>query len=230
MKQLKCIIADDEPLAARLLQSYAERHDRLELAGVFTSATEALATLAKGGIDVAFLDIQMPGLSGMEIARTLEGSSTRVIFVTAFRDYAVEGFRVNALDYLLKPVSFEEFSGAVDRALAAFGVSEQNDGHIMVRSDYRLVKIDFSDILYVEGLKDYVKIYTISRERPVLTLMSLKAVEQALPENDFIRVHRSFIVAIKHISSVGRCHAMIGQESIPVGDTYRARFFERIKS
>ncbi len=230
MKKLRCIIADDEPLAVKLLESYINRSERLELVGAFTSATEALQTLAADEVDIALLDIQMPQLSGLDIARALAEKSTAVIFVTAFRDYAFEGFRVHAADYLLKPVSFEEFSEAVGRLIEQKDVatSEPISGMLTVRSDYRQMRIDFADILYVEGLKDYVKIYVAGRERPIMTQMSLKAVEAALPAADFVRIHRSYIAAMRHISSYDRTSATINGLPLPLGDTYRTRFFNRM--
>ena len=223
---LKCIIADDEPLALELLRLYADRHADLDTVGVFTLATEALQAIKAGGIDLAFLDIQMPHLSGLEVAAAAREAGVRVVFVTAYRDFAVEGFRLNALDYLLKPVSYEEFSEAVERAVAAIAPSEPE--FITVRSDYRQVRVDLADIIYVEGLKDYVKIYTASRVRPLITQLSLKAVEAMLPAGAFVRVHRSYIVSLQAIESFGRTHAKIAGTEVPVGDTYRSRFLEAV--
>lgn len=174
----------------------------------------------------------MPSLSGLELARAAREAGVRVVFVTAYRDYAVEGFRVNALDYLLKPVSYAEFLEAVDRARESAVQPGRDDtpGHIMVRSDYRMVCVEFDDIIYVEGLKDYVKFYTASRERPLLTQMSLKAVEQALPEASFMRVHRSFIVALGRVESFGRSSIILRDSGtqVPIGDTYRTQFMQRM--
>ncbi len=209
MKALRCIVADDEPLAMKLIESYVRKTDGLELAGGYTSATEALEAIRRADADIAFLDIQMPSLSGL-----------------------VEGFRVNALDYLLKPVSYAEFLEAVDRARESAVQPGRDDtpGHIMVRSDYRMVCVEFDDIIYVEGLKDYVKFYTASRERPLLTQMSLKAVEQALPEASFMRVHRSFIVALGRVESFGRSSIILRDSGtqVPIGDTYRTQFMQRM--
>lgn len=230
MKKLRCILADDEPLALRLLEAYVGRSEHLVLAGAYTVATDALEAIRAGKGDVAFLDIQMPQMNGIELARVAADSGLRVVFVTAYRDFAVEGFRVNALDYLLKPVSFSEFSEAVDRAVDALLPSEPepDPSHMMVRSDYKLVRIDFDNLLYVEGLKDYVKFYLTDRDRPVITQMSLKAVEQSLPASRFMRVHRSFIIGLEHIDSMGRNQAKIGAAEIPVGETYRATFLQRL--
>ncbi len=233
MRKLKCLIADDEPLAAHLLESYVKRIERLELVGVYNSASDALKALEDNTVDIAFLDIQMPQISGLDIARSIAYKPVAVVFVTAYRDYAFEGFQVRAFDYLLKPVSFSEFNSAVERiaerldASAVPVISEPAESYISVRSDYRLVRINIADILYVEGLKDYVKIYVDGRDKPVLTLMSLKAIEQALPEREFIRIHRSFVVALRRIASFDRSEVRIANTSIPIGHTYRERFFER---
>ncbi|MDO4320205.1 MAG: LytTR family DNA-binding domain-containing protein [Bacteroidales bacterium] len=230
MSALRCLIADDEPLAVRLLESYAARTEGLECVAVCMSGREALQMIVSEEIDVAFLDIQMPDMTGIELARAIAGRPTRVVFVTAYRDYAIEGFRVNALDYLLKPVSYSEFAEAVRRAVEARpDPAETRPDHIMVRSDYRLVRVPVDEIMYVEGLKDYVKIYLTRRERPLLTQMSLKAVESALPESDFMRVHRSFIVGMRHLTAIDRGRVVVGGETIPVGDTYRSKVLERLQ-
>lgn len=231
MRPLKCLIADDEPLAVRLLEKYIERTDGIECVASCLSGSEAMQTMRTTHIDVAFLDIQMPDITGLELARAIAGTPTRVVFVTAYRDYAIDGFRVNALDYLLKPVSYDEFTEAVRRAAEACTapIDDDRPAHLMVRSDYRLVKIPFDRILYVEGLKDYVKFYLDDRDRPLLTQMSLKAVEQALPDDAFMRVHRSFIVGLRHLTAVDRGRVVIGTETIPVGDTYRSRVLTRIQ-
>ena len=233
MNTLQCCVIDDEPLACRLIASYVERTDGLELAGTFTSAEAALERIRGGDIHLAFLDIQMPQMSGMELAR-MGPPTTRVVFITAYSDYAVEGFRVNALDYLLKPVSYGDFMEAVARArafhsrpsAAPAAVTEPPAGVLTVKSEYKLVRLPHHEILYVEGLKDYVKIYMSGERHPVLTLMSLKAVEQALPES-FMRVHRSFIVNLDYARVVERGRIIIGDAAIPVSDTYKARFMER---
>lgn len=228
MQPLRCIIADDEPLAVRLLESYAGRIDGLECVASCLSGTEALDALGRFEPHVALLDIHMPDITGLELARAIAGTPTRVIFVTAHPDYAIEGFRVNALDYLLKPVSFEEFAEAIRRADES-RPAPAADEHIMIRSDYRLVKVPLADILFVEGLKDYVKIYLIGRDRPLLTLMSLKAVEQALPAESFARVHRSYIVGMRHLSAIDRGRAIVAGRAIPLGDTYRSRLLKRFQ-
>lgn len=198
MDQLRCIVADDEPLAVELLRSYVQRDERLQLVGAFTDARAAMASLQQGGVDLAILDIQMPELSGIEIARAADEMGVRVMFITAYREYALDGFRVHAADYLLKPVSRNEFAEAIDRICSRQSAPVQ---YLTVRSDYRQLRLPFNEILYVEGLKDYVKIYVTGRERPVITQMSLKAVEQALPADEFVRIHRSFVVAKARVTA-----------------------------
>lgn len=221
MDQLRCIVADDEPLAVELLRSYVQRDERLQLVGAFTDARAAMATLQQGGVDLAILDIQMPELSGIEIARAADEMGVRVMFITAYREYALDGFRVHAADYLLKPVSRNEFAEAIDRICSRQSAPVQ---YLTVRSDYRQLRLPFNEILYVEGLKDYVKIYVTGRERPVITQMSLKAVEQALPADEFVRIHRSFVVAKSRVTAYDRTSVTVAGTALPIGDTYRQRF------
>lgn len=221
MDQLRCIVADDEPLAVELLRSYVQRDERLQLVGAFTDARAAMDTLQQGGVDLAILDIQMPELSGIEIARAADEMGVRVMFITAYREYALDGFRVHAADYLLKPVSRNEFAEAIDRICSRQSAPVQ---YLTVRSDYRQLRLPFNEILYVEGLKDYVKIYVTGRERPVITQMSLKAVEQALPADEFVRIHRSFVVAKSRVTAYDRTSVTVAGTALPIGDTYRQRF------
>ena len=220
MDQLRCIVADDEPLAVELLRSYVQRDERLQLVGAFTDARAAMDTLQQGGVDLAILDIQMPELSGIEIARAADEMGVRVMFITAYREYALDGFRVHAADYLLKPVSRNEFAEAIDRICSRQSAPVQ---YLTVRSDYRQLRLPFNEILYVEGLKDYVKIYVTGRERPVITQMSLKAVEQALPADEFVRIHRSFVVAKARVTAYDRTSVTVAGTALPIGDTYRQR-------
>ena len=221
MNPLRCIVADDEPLAVELLRSYVTRDNRLQLVGAYTDGRAAMEALSRGGVDLAILDIQMPELSGIDIARAADEMGVRVMFVTAYREYALEGFRVHAADYLLKPVSRNEFVEAIDRICSRQSAPIQ---YLTVRSDYRQLRLPFNEILFVEGLKDYVKIYVTGRERPVITQMSLKAVEQALPADDFVRIHRSFVVAKAKITAFDRTSVTIAGTALPIGDTYRQRF------
>lgn len=245
---LRCCVIDDEPLAGNLIGSYAERTPALTLAGVFTSAQEAYPTLSSGEIDLVFLDIQMPQLSGMELVGLLP-PTTMVVFVTAYENYAIDGIKANAVDYLLKPVSYGEFLGAVNRALArrgatatemsttdgndasgpANGKADPDSDHIIVKSEYRHRQIRKADILYIEGLKDYVRIFVEGEPRSVMTLLSMKTLEHTLPSENFMRVHRSFIVNLSKIHTIERSRIIVTDRvaspavthEIPVGDSYR---------
>lgn len=233
MKLLNCCVIDDEPLAARLIASYIERTPFLECAGVFGSAQEAIRAVIQGNIDLIFLDINMPQLNGLEFAR-LVPPSTRVIFTTAYDQFAVDSFKVNALDYLLKPISYEEFSKSATRALHQFmsqGGEEHTDPSrkaIIVKSEYKLVQIMVDDILYIEGLKDYVKIVTESQT--VMTLMNIKTLEGTLPASKFMRVHRSFIVNKDRITVIERNRIVFGKTCIPVSDSYKTAFTDFVNS
>lgn len=235
---LNCWIVDDEPLALSLLESYVNRVPFLKLTGKYSSAISAMQNIASEKVDVLFLDIQMPGVNGMDFAHILS-DHTRVIFTTAFSEYAVEGYRVNALDYLLKPFSFEEFLVAAKKALNWFEIKtkSENDSErervnkgIFVKSEYKYLHILYKEIYYIEGLKDYVKIHTESHSKPVLSLMSLKQLEEELPFENFIRVHRSYIINIDKISSINKNRIVIGKKQIPIGDTYRKQFMRIIEN
>lgn len=223
---ISCAIIDDEPLAVGLLETYVRKTPFLELCGAFGSAVEAMATLRENPVQLLFLDIQMPELSGLELARILP-AGTRIIFTTAFAQYALDGYRVNALDYLLKPVSYNDFLTAATRAHEWFAAaaddrnSDETDENIFVKSDYRTVRIDRRRILYIEGLKDYIKIYTADNPRPLLSLSTLKAIEASLPASRFMRVHRSYIVNMEQIAAVERNQIIISGKEIPVSESYR---------
>ena len=229
---LKCAITDDEPLALDLLESYVKKTPSLELEGRYRNAVEALAGLKENPVDLLFLDIQMPELDGMELSKMIP-ASTRVVFTTAFGQYAIEGYKVNALDYLLKPVSYQEFMRCVGKAIEWFSIARKAAGSnnaagtvrdnsgVFVKSEYRLVRIPFDGLLYVEGLKDYVKFYIESSGAPVLSLMNMRDLEGMLPRDRFLRVHRSFIVNISKIRSIDRGRIMLENANIPIGDTYK---------
>ena len=233
--KLNCLIVDDEPLALDLLESYILKTPFLNLAGRCTSAFRAIEILEKVKTDLLFLDIQMPGLTGLEFSRTIQGN-TKIIFTTAFRQYALEGFQVNAIDYLLKPISYEEFLKSAMKAKEWFSLShaksqaEESSDSIFVKSDYKLIQIPLNDILYIEGLKDYAKIYINSQEKPVMTLMSMKLLEEKLPADKFHRVHRSFIVQLDKIKVIERNHIVFGKTFIPVSEKYKDKFLEFINT
>lgn len=282
MNAISCIVVDDEPLAVRLMESYVAKTPFLSLKGSFTSGTAAYSFLQDNPVDLLFCDIQMPNLSGMELSRMLP-ERTRIIFTTAFSEYAVEGFKVRALDYLLKPISYEDFlsaamkakeyleliddkslrqaqrpSGLVTEPAVSTLVTEpavrrgspntevtepavstsvtepaevtgqRKIKSIFVKTEYRLQQIDLDKITYIEGLKDYVKIHLNDGSTPVLSLMRLKNIEDTLPNEDFVRVHKSFIVRLTAIEAIERNHILIGPSRIPIGDTYQTALYQAL--
>lgn len=223
--KLTCVIIDDEPLAASLLESYVLKTPFLELKGKYNSAVNAMQMLHDEPVDLLFLDIQMPELSGLEFSKLIP-ADTKIIFTTAFDQYAVDSYRVNALDYLLKPISYPDFLTAVQKAKEWFEKVEHPIERIFVKTEYKLVQIELNDILYIEGLKDYVKIYLENDTHPILSLISMKSVEDMLPSDRFIRVHRSFIVQPEKIKVIERNRIVFGKEYIPISDNYKQRFFD----
>jgi len=238
---IKCAIVDDEPLAVELLASYVSKIPFLELCGKYTNATDALHGITEQAVDLLFLDIQMPELNGLELSKMIP-EDTRIVFTTAFDQYAVDSFRVNALDYLLKPISYADFLEASNKAMQWFQLVQQSEQQpaaaaateaprsIFVKSEYKLLQIDLDDIRYIEGLKDYVKIYTEQSPHPILSLMNMKAIEQLLPPSRFIRVHRSFIVQKSKIREIERNRIVFGDVYIPIGNSYKQAFQDFINS
>lgn len=224
---LKCIIIDDEPLAIDLLKSYVLKTSYLELVGTFNSALSAISTINERQIDLLFLDINMPQINGLEFSKTIH-ASTRIIFTTAYDQYAVEGFRVNALDYLLKPINYTDFLQATNKALEWFKLANisHSTTSIFIKSGYRMEKIDFDNILYIENQKDYVKFYLENQKEPISSLMSMQSLEEKLPSNLFMRVHRSFIVNLKKIKTIERNCIVFGKEYIPVSESYKSKFMD----
>ncbi|MGI6816757.1 LytR/AlgR family response regulator transcription factor [Bacteroides sp. KG123] len=224
--KLNCAIVDDEPLALGLLESYVNKTPFLELAGKYSSAVQAMKELPGKHVDLLFLDIQMPELNGLEFSRMVD-SSTRIVFTTAFGQYAIDGYKVNALDYLLKPVSYADFLQAANKAVQWFELLQQPEEEIQsifVKSDYKLVQIELNKILYIEGLKDYIKIHEEDSPKPILSLMSMKAMEELLPSSRFMRIHRSYIVQKDKIRIVDRGRIVFGKNYIPVSDSYKQVF------
>ncbi|MDD6209980.1 MAG: LytTR family DNA-binding domain-containing protein [Bacteroidales bacterium] len=230
---LTCCIIDDEPLAVSLLESYVNKTPFLELKGKYISAVNALSFLNNQKVDLLFLDIQMPELNGLELSRII-GKDTRIIFTTAFEQYALESYRVNAIDYLLKPISYPDFLQATNKALQWYELLEKANNDIeksavksiFIKTEYKLMQIALKDILYIEGMKDYVKIYTESDPHAILSLMSLKSMEEQLPSSEFIRVHRSFIVHAEKIKVIENNRIIFGKQYIPVSDSYKNQFLE----
>ena len=221
---ITCAIIDDEPLAAGLLESYAKKTPYLNLVGTYNSAVQAMKDLRENPVQLLFLDIRMPELSGIEFAKILP-RETRFIFTTAFPQYAIEGFRVNALDYLLKPISYNDFLKATDKALEWFNVAQRQDVYrrdrfMFVKSDYKLQRVCLDDILYIEGLKDYVRFY-LKNDEKVMSLMSMKKLEEYLPKPEFLRTHRSFIVHMTETPLVERFKIVFNGIQIPISDNYK---------
>lgn len=232
--KLKTIAIDDEPLALRLVSEYVGKTPFLELTGSFDNPLDAVEYLFAHTVDLIFVDIQMPDLSGIELIRSLE-NPPKIIFTTAFEKYALEGYKLNAIDYLLKPFSYEEFLKAAGKAhkqseLEAHTLTsiEANSQFLFLKSEYKIRRINFDDILYIEGLKDYIKVYISGEEKPVLSLNSIKSLEQKLPENKFMRVHRSFIVNLDRIDTIERSRIVFGKVYVPVSDQYKDKFQEYI--
>lgn len=227
---IKTIAIDDEPLALQRLISYIEKTPFLELSASFESALTALEFIEKEKVDLIFLDIQMPDLSGTEFVRTLK-NAPKIIFTTAYEKYAIEGFKLDAIDYLLKPYGYDEFLIAARKAKKYIQLenssennTDTNNEFLFVKSDYKTKKIIFSDILYIEGLKDYIKVYLVNEVNPLLSINSLKSLEQKLPSNKFMRVHRSFIVNLDRIEIIERSRIVFGKVYIPVSDQYKDKF------
>lgn len=228
---MKCIIVDDEPLAIEVIESYVERIDSLELVGKFRNAIKAFDYIQSGEqVDLIFLDIQMPKLTGIEFLKTL-ANPPKVIFTTAYREYALEGFELEVLDYLLKPISFDRFMKAVSKALnqtreVEISTSADGDDFIFFKCDKKMIRVCLKDILYIESIKDYVKIKTAEKE--VVTHQKISVLETKLPANHFIRVHRSFIINIPKIESYSASEVELNNESIPVGRNYKVDVMDRL--
>ena len=221
---INCAIIDDEPLAAGLLESYVAKTPYLNLTGTYNSAITAMRDLRDNPVPLLFLDIQMPELSGVEFAKILP-NDTKIIFTTAFPQYALEGYKVNALDYLLKPISYEDFLRATEKAQDWYNILQKreayNDDRIMfIKSEYKLLRVCLDDILYVEGLKDYVRICLKNGEK-IMSLMSMKKLEDYLPRPEFLRTHRSYIVHMPEVRSIDRFRIVFGDIFIPISDNYK---------
>lgn len=232
MKTLTCMIVDDEPLAVKMLEDFVSRTPYLRLAASFNDPVLALSTLRESSVDVLFLDIQMPDLDGLNLSRMVP-PGTRVIFTTAFKEYAFDSYEVNALDFLLKPIRYHKFLGAAEKARQCFEMSsvKEERGSLFVRVDSQLRQVEISRILYVTGLKDYVMIYLEGEARPLITHVTMKAMEEMLSTGRFMRVHRSYIVALDKIRSVDRNNCVyIGKEIIHVTDAYKEAFNAYLKA
>ncbi|MDR2084631.1 MAG: LytTR family DNA-binding domain-containing protein [Bacteroidales bacterium] len=224
---IKCIIIDDEPLALELIKSYVNKTAFLDLVGTFTSAVGAIETISKEDVDLIFLDIQMPDLNGIEFSHIVP-EKTKIIFITAFEQYALESYKVSALDYLLKPVSYSDFLTSATKALNWFkvvktyesGNNNEEIKYMFVRADYKLIQIELDKIQYIEGLKDYVKIFIENEPYPIVSHGTMKSMEERLPSN-FLRIHKSYIVNKNKIKIIENNRIVFGNIRIPIGDTYK---------
>ncbi len=231
--QINCIVIDDEPLALSKLEGFISKVSELSLITTFDNAIEAIGWLKENSVDLIFLDIQMEQLTGIQFLEAT-GTASRIIITTAYDQYAIRGFELNVTDYLLKPFSFQRFVQAVNKVMDYFTQkhearqpSQKDDSYIFVKTEYRLERVDIDDILYIEGMKDYLRI--ICTGRKIMTLQSFSKIEESLPSNKFCRVHKSFIVAIDKIKSIERGVILIAGQRIPVSNTYKESFYSRIK-
>ena len=230
MRPLTCMIVDDEPLAVRLLESYVEKTPDLQLLASFTDSITAINAVREQKPDLLFLDIQMPNIDGMELAHSLP-TETRVIFTTAFKEYAFESYEVNALDFLLKPIRYNKFLGSIEKARKLYDTQQtavqpkQQPNTLFIRVDGEWRNIAVDQIIYVSGMKDYVLFYLDGEKKPMITHLTMKAVEEMLPSEKFLRVHRSYIIAVDKIQKVDRNDCIyIGEEIIHVPDGYLPTF------
>lgn len=244
MEKIRCLAVDDEPLALAILENYIQKIPNLTLVATCTEPLEALSLIQQGKIDLLFLDIQMPTLTGIQFLRVMNGKC-KAILTTAYSEFALEGYDYDVIDYLLKPISFERFLKAVQKAKNQLAenstqtnVSDSQSidsqkvvdniqlDFIFVKTEYKIQKINLSDILYLEGLKDYVSIYTTTER--ILTLQTMKKMEEMLPSNRFVRVHKSYIVSLEKIETIERQRIFIGKNVIPVGDSFQKDFMKLI--
>ncbi len=238
MKTINCIAIDDEPLALGLMVSHIEKTPFLNLIGQFDNPIDAMEFLQDNVVELIFLDIQMPDLTGVEFAQTLE-ENCKVIFTTAYEKYAVEGFQLHALDYLLKPISYNVFFNSAKRAQKHFELldaakgNEENenfsDDYLFVKTNAQVKRINYSDILYIEGLKDYVKLFLTTSKFPLVFHSTMKAVEEKLPNERFMRIHRSFIVNLENVTTIERHRIIYGEERIPISKQYKESFDEFVR-
>ncbi len=232
---INCIAIDDEPLALKQIAAYITKTPTLKLVGQFENAVEALNFLSNFTVELMFVDINMPDLSGMDFVKSLV-DPPKVIFTTAYSEYAVEGFKVNAIDYLLKPIGYTDFLKAVEKAkdwikkdaILPEEVNSDKDS-LFIKAEYKLLRIKLEDIIFIEGMREYIQIHT-KNDPPVMTLMSMKKIEEFLPDDKFLRVHRSYIVNLSQITTVERNRIVFGKKYIPVSDQYKEKFRQYIDS
>ncbi|TRX71105.1 LytTR family DNA-binding domain-containing protein [Carboxylicivirga sp. M1479] len=226
---IRCITIDDEPLALKQIASYIDKTPFLELCGQFDNAIEAIDFIANNAVDLMFVDINMPDLNGMDFVKSLS-NAPKVIFTTAYSEYALEGFKVNAVDYLLKPIAYADFLKAASKAKDIYfsnANKSESIGHgddfLFIKSEYKVLRINYSDIKYIEGMREYVRIY-LDKDAPVMALMSMKKIADHLPEEQFMRVHRSYIVNLNKITCIERNRIVFDKTFIPISDQYKEAF------
>ncbi|MDW7694469.1 LytTR family DNA-binding domain-containing protein [Flammeovirgaceae bacterium SG7u.111] len=227
---INCIAIDDEPLALRQIASYVKKTPYLNLVGEFSNAINALEFLQSNQVELMFVDINMPDLSGMDFVKSLL-NPPKVIFTTAYSEYALEGYKVDAVDYLLKPISYTDFLTAAGKANQRLAPKEEvssevrhTDEFLFIKSEYKIIRINLNDIKYVEGMREYIRI-ALENQQPIMTLMSMKKMEEHLPENSFMRVHRSFIVNLNKITTLERNRIVFDNTVyIPISEQYKAKF------
>ena len=240
---IKCIAIDDEPLALKKLVTYIKKIPYLELVAQCRSAIEAQQVIDNQEVEAMFLDINMPDLNGMDFAKSLEQDHSRgpiTVFTTAYSEYAIEGYKANAVGYLLKPYSFDEFEQAAQKVKDICEIRQQamtevstdeEDGVIYVKSDYKIVRVDISNIRYIEAMSEYLRISCECREKPIIVLLSMKKIEEKLPQNKFMRIHRSYIINLDKIREVKKNHVVLeGDVSLPIGDNYKDIFMNYLNS
>ena len=237
---IKCIIVDDEPLAVAQLEKYVERAPFLENVGSCSSAAEAMDLLSAGNIDVMFVDINMPDINGVQLVRSLSHPPL-VVFTTAYSEYAIDGFKLDAVDYLLKPIGFDDFLKAANKVNRYFAMSaasqpmsaEQSKGIcrdcLYVKSDYRMLRIPVDSIKYIESMSEYVRIFVEDNPKPIVSLLSMKKIEESLPSADFMRVHRSYLINLNKVKEVSKMRIVYdGGVYVPIGEMYKEQFFDYI--
>tara|TARA_R110002050_G_scaffold145217_1_gene270723 strand:- start:28 stop:711 length:684 start_codon:yes stop_codon:yes gene_type:complete len=224
MNKLKCVIVDDEPMAREIIASYIDKSPNLELLESCKNASEAIVFMQDYKADLFFLDINMPEINGLSLAKIIN-SKGQIIFTTAYRDYAVDGFNLNVVDYLLKPISFDRFLEAVQKVSTPEIIKNDND-FMFVRADRKMVKIDFNSILYIESLSDYVKIFTT--EKTIVIRETISSLQEKLPAKKFIRIHRSFIISFKKIDSYTNEFIEINQKALPISRSYKESVLQKL--
>ncbi|MDW3647504.1 MAG: LytTR family DNA-binding domain-containing protein [Bacteroidia bacterium] len=231
MKKLNCIAVDDEPLALEVIKRFGEKIPALNLMETFQNPIEAVEFIKENPVDLVFLDIQMPDLTGLEFINSF-AEKPMVIFTTAFADYAIESYEVDAIDYLLKPVLFDRFYKAVNKALMKVEESGTEilaeEDFMFIKSDTRIFKINYNDILYIEGMRDYIAVHTPKQR--ILTLMSMTRMLDKLPKRRFMRVHKSYIIGIGHIHMIQNNRVLINQKEIPISNSYKEQFLKFIEN